>query len=64
MFNTSASNYFEIIVILTGTLESTGLTMQAQKSYLSTDVMNGFRLVTFLLCPTYDCGSSATFIYI
>nr|CAB3258029.1 ATP-sensitive inward rectifier potassium channel 1-like [Phallusia mammillata] len=42
-FNRASHNYFEIVFILTGTLESTGLTMQAQTSYLSKEIFYGHR---------------------
>jgi len=44
MFNSpDGKNYFELILIVTGTLESTGLTMHAQTSYLSSEVFYGYR---------------------
>jgi len=35
--------YFELVVTFTGTLEATGMTMQAQTSYLNTDILFGKR---------------------
>ncbi|XP_076802213.1 ATP-sensitive inward rectifier potassium channel 10-like [Clavelina lepadiformis] len=50
--NADRKNYFEIVFIVTGTLESTGLTMQSQTSYLSSEIMCGHRFVPIITkCP-------------
>jgi len=43
MYDKAKENYFELVVTLTGTLESTGLVMQAQTSYLSSEILYGHR---------------------
>lgn len=43
MYDKAKENYFELVVTLTGTLESTGLVMQAQTSYLSSEILYGQR---------------------
>jgi len=42
-YSKSKKVYFELVVTFTGTLEATGMTMQAQTSYLNTDISYGKR---------------------
>nr|XP_002126220.3 ATP-sensitive inward rectifier potassium channel 1-like [Ciona intestinalis]XP_018667314.1 ATP-sensitive inward rectifier potassium channel 1-like [Ciona intestinalis]XP_026689855.1 ATP-sensitive inward rectifier potassium channel 1-like [Ciona intestinalis] len=48
MYHRSKQNRFEIVFILTGTLESTGMTMHAQTSYLSSEIDYGHRFAPIL----------------
>lgn len=54
-YDRSKKVYFELVVTFTGTLEATGMTMQAQTSYLNTDISYGKRFIPVL---TRDPGRS------
>lgn len=45
--NTLVSGQFEIVVILEGIVESTGMTVQAKTSYLPCEINWGQRLVSY-----------------
>ena len=45
---------FEVIVILEGIVESTGVICQARTSYLNTEILWGFRFMPMLFLDRYD----------